>query len=521
MARGCIAINGPLFALLATLIASCGAPREQESASTLACDGKCESLFAGSLVSGVAKRPSAGFVVKRTSATEGTVTVSIPIHWTGNADAELPLHDWASDRGLEFVKTSEWVDIAAFQTPLGWMGKPHQIATRDVLWTVNYLITQKEHQSYRAVVDAWKNPRQPANMALIFTKRSAHYAAANNEFQLGLNTLRNNVNFHHETSHALGLGHNVFGGADERTVSAGVAASSRQVLPRDVRLTAGYAIQAACGLSGELRCAVDSPRTVHLFPGVSETDRNLMAIDGGYGYESAIAYQVPHELGNDQPNPVASEVPIAIEEQLRGAIAKQIDGYKDAPWEVKAPVYTAAAKLVYEHYDLSFVSPAIQAKLIKVIRQWKPVLETELAGSAPEISLSAAWLDNAARNTDLLGNFVSVLVHEYIHVWQHFNGYAGDDHKAEREFLANAYNVLGAKSAVAGQISQASGVDFASLPPALGPQRTISAAAALKDYWPKMPADRQALLQGEYEAVLEAYTVLTKSYTDSGTVQPR
>lgn len=199
-----------------------------------------------------------------------------------------------------------------------------------------------------------------------------------------------------------------------------------------------------------------------------------------------------------------------------------VTNYKDAEWDLKKKKYTEAANLVYAAYGLSsLVKPALQSGLIVVLNGVSPVMETSLATGSPRISITTRHLELAVSNQTYLDNFVSVLTHEYIHVWQSFNGYSGTAKHDEREFLANAFNVLGGDSYQAKEVLTKTGFNLGTIPSVVEPQRMVNAVAVVKTYGPRrgnwgVGATRATAYDAEFDAVKAVYDRLAKTYKDNG-----
>ncbi|MFO0663976.1 MAG: hypothetical protein U0174_08495 [Polyangiaceae bacterium] len=230
---------------------------------------------------------------------------------------------------------------------------------------------------------------------------------------------------------------------------------------------------------------------------------------GGYGC-----------AGGDEPEPTASDD--VTRAQLLSKMRNLVLGYKDAEWDLKKAKYVEAENLVYEAYGLSaLVTPGVHKSFINVREGTAPVLETNLAGN-PRLTITTRHFTLAVSNEAYLGNFVSLLTHEYIHVWQHFHGYAGNAKHDQREFLANAFNVLGGQSLMADKLRREAGFDVSSIPPVVEPQRMINAAQVVKNYgtrrgaWGLNASDTKAY-DTEYDACKVVYDRLSKVYNDNGT----
>lgn len=208
--------------------------------------------------------------------------------------------------------------------------------------------------------------------------------------------------------------------------------------------------------------------------------------------------------------------------ELLAKMKSLVTNYKDAEWDLKKKKYTEAANLVYATYGLSsLVKPAVQSGLIVVLNGVSPVMETNTSMGSPRISITTRHLELAVSSPAYLDNFVSILTHEYIHVWQSFSGYSGTAKHDEREFLANAFNVLGGGSYQAKEIFNKTGFDLGTIPRVVEPQRMINAAAVVKTYGPRrgnwgVGATRSAAYDAEFDAVKAVYDTLAKTYKDNG-----
>lgn len=224
--------------------------------------------------------------------------------------------------------------------------------------------------------------------------------------------------------------------------------------------------------------------------------------------------------GGTEPGETESNVTRA---DLLTRMNSLVVGYKDAEWDLKRAKYTEAANLVYATYGLSaLVAPTLQQGLLVIQEGTSPVLKTDTALGTPHIKVATRHLELAVKNQTYLDNFVSLLTHEYIHVWQSYNGYAGDGAHDRREFLANAFNVRNEESLIAKEIHVQTGFDFATMPHVYVQQRMINAAAVVKTYGPLrdtwgLSPQKKVEYQAEFDAVKAVYDVLARTYNDNGT----